>query len=261
MAKARPATWRNVIIFMVAVLAIGNLAGIFYHAVEGLGGLLFILSPALVALSLRAFGGDGWGDAGFAPALSKNGRLYLTALLIYPVFFAITLGLGVLFGGVQFPAGWFPTLVSMALVGAAPVLLFAFSEEVAWRGYLEPRLAALGVPDLKRHLIVAAIWGLWHTGYILSQPDYTTLPLPLFFVLFFTAMVPMSILFGYWRSRTGSFWPAFLAHGVANVLAWPLLSPKIATIELPLIFAARPDGVLMLVLLGLAAWLAFSKTR
>ena len=261
MAETRPATLRNIVIYIVAVLVIGNLAGIFYHAVDGLGGLVFILSPLLVAFGLRIFGGDGWGDVGFAPRIAKHPLLYLVALLIFPAFFALTLGIGVAIGSVHMQPGWPALLTNVALAGAVPVLVFAFSEEVAWRGYLEPRLSALGVPAPKRHLIVALVWGVWHTGYVLSQTDYTTLPLPLFFVLFFTAMVPMSFLFGIWRTRTGSFWPAFLAHGIANVLAWPLLSSEIVVIDTPLLFAARPDGLLMLGLLGLAAWVAYAKAR
>ncbi|GKY89052.1 CPBP family intramembrane glutamic endopeptidase [Sinisalibacter aestuarii] len=257
MAKTSPARWRNIVIFTLLVLGIGNIAGLNYFAVQGLGGLLFILSPLLVTLGMRLFAGDGWGDAGFRPGLRAHPGVYLTALLLFPVLFALGLGIGAALSVVQFQPGWGRALAMAVLTGAPVVLIYAFSEEFSWRGYLEPRLESLGLPALPRHLLVAVIWWAWHVGYVLSQPGYTTLPLPLFFLLFFVAMVAMALLYGVWRRRTGSFWPAVIAHGVANTLAWPLLTPGIVTIDNSLAFAARPEALVVLAGLCLAALVAW----
>lgn len=260
MADDRPANWRNIAIFTLLVLGAGNVAGLNYFALQGFGGLIFILSPLLVTLGLRFFGGDGWGDAGFRPGIGAHPMLYLSAFGIFPVLFAAALGFGALLGAVQFQPGWPMALVTAVLTGGPAVMVYAFSEEFTWRGYLEPRLERLGVPAFRRHLLVAVIWGAWHVGYVLSQPGYTKLPLPLFFALFFAAMVAMSFLFGLWRSRSGSFWPAVLAHGTANALAWPLLDPQVVVIANPLAFAARPDALVVLAGLWLAALWAWRRT-
>ena len=246
MADPRPARWRNIWIFAALVLGLGTLGGLNYFALDGLGGLLFILSPLLVTLAMRLFAGDGWGDVVWRPRLVRDARTYLAALVLFPTLFAVTLGLGVLFGAVAFQPGWPAALVAAILAGAPAILFFAFSEEFAWRGYLDPRLAALGLADLPRHALVAVIWGLWHVGYILTLPHYTPLPWAVFFPLFALAIFAMTVIYGAWRARTGTFWPAVLAHGVANTLAWPLLNPDIVSLTRPLLFSARPEALVVL---------------
>lgn len=258
--QTQKASWRNVVIFTVAVLIIGNIAGLNYYAIDGLGGLIFILSPLLVTLVLRLFAGDGWTDSGFRLGLIGNGRVYLLALLLFPLAFGVALGLGAVFGAAQFQSGWGGKLLVLALGGALPILIYAFSEEFAWRGYLEPKLAALGVVGIRRFVAVGIIWGLWHVGYVFAIPDYTALPMAAFVPLFLLATTVMAVIYGVWRELTGSFWPAFLAHGVANILAWPLLDETVVTVSNPMLFAARPEALVVLVVLTGVALFALRKS-
>lgn len=106
----------------------------------------------------------------------------------------------------------FGQLLSVLL---APILnaIFAFGEELGWRGYLLPRLLPLGQwPAL---ILSGAIWGLWHAPVILLGYNYPGHPvlgawmMVLFCVIF-------GILFGWTRLATGSIWPAVIAHGALN---------------------------------------------
>jgi membrane protease YdiL (CAAX protease family) len=254
MNKTHPARWRNIAIFTILVLGIGTFAGVSSQALDGLGGLLFILSPLLVTLGLRSFS-DGWSDVGLALKLRHNWPTIITALILFPLVFCVTLGTGHLIGAVHFQSGWGSTILTGVIMSAPAVIVFVFSEEFAWRGYLEPKLAALGVPGLKRHLIVAFVWGLWHIGYIFSQPEFSQIPIRVFLPLFLASMIPMAVIYGVWRSRSGSMWPAFVAHGCANMLIWPLRDPLLVNIDTPLWFEAGPAGLGVLGLLSVIAFL------
>jgi membrane protease YdiL (CAAX protease family) len=101
-------------------------------------------------------------------------------------------------------------------VGALINSLASVGEEVGWRGWLLPSLMPLGTwPAL---LLTGVIWGLWHSplillGYNFAQPS-------LFGVaLMTTGCVMLGILLGWLRLRSGSVWPAVVAHGAFNAAA------------------------------------------
>jgi membrane protease YdiL (CAAX protease family) len=93
-------------------------------------------------------------------------------------------------------------------------LIPALGEELGWRGWLLPKLMPLGT--LPALLISGVIWGLWHAPLILLGYNYPDAP----GWLGATAMVGMCILvgavFGWLRLRSGSVWPAALAHAAFN---------------------------------------------
>ncbi len=93
-----------------------------------------------------------------------------------------------------------------------PRMLFALAEEWGWRGYLEPRLTALHVPDVPRHLFVGVIWALWHFPLILST-DYTTMPYFIFLPLFVIGVVVAAIVYGQLRKKKWN-------HMDSGVNAW-----------------------------------------
>lgn len=104
-------------------------------------------------------------------------------------------------------------------VAALPVAAFvnlipALGEELGWRGWLLPRLMPLGT--LPALLVSGVIWGLWHAPLILLGYNYPDAP----GWLGLTAMVGMCVVvgavFGWLRLRSGSVWPAALAHAAFN---------------------------------------------
>lgn len=105
-------------------------------------------------------------------------------------------------------------------IGAVINSVFAFGEELGWRGWLLNVLRPLGTwPAL---LVSGAMWGLWHApvillGYNFGRPDLLGV------LLMVGGCVAWGVLFGWSRLRTGSVWPAVLGHGAINAAAGLLI--------------------------------------
>lgn len=260
----RPASRTRIGIYIGGVLALSTLGGLAAARADGKpeespGMLLFIVSPILVAAALRWFGGDGWGDAGLRLRLRGNGGWYALALGLFPALSAVAIGFGVLTGDVAFAEGAAERFAVLLLGALVVRTLFAAFEEFGWRGYLEPRLAALGVPAARRHLLVAAVWAVWHVPYILVADMMTTLPLAAYLPLFALAIVPMAFMYGVMRERTGSVWPAVIMHGVSNAVAFALLDATVVEDGAGWVASARPEGLVMLVALTAVAVIVWRR--
>ena len=113
------------------------------------------------------------------------------------------------------------TLVAVQLatipLGALINLLPALGEELGWRGWLLPRLLPLGtVPAL---LVSGVIWGLWHAPLILLGYNYPDAPGWLGLICMVVMCILVGAVFGWLRLRSGSVWPAALAHAAFNAAA------------------------------------------
>lgn len=134
--------------------------------------------------------------------------------------------------------------LAMIPVGGLFNSLFAFGEELGWRGWLLPALRPLGTwPAL---ILSGVIWGLWHSpiillGYNFGRTDITG-------VLFMVGgCVAWGILLGWLRLRSASVWPAVIAHGSLNAAAGMIL-----------IFAAAQPDLALAGPLGVAAWIVIA---
>lgn len=94
--------------------------------------------------------------------------------------------------------------------------LFAFGEEIGWRGWLLPVLLPLGTwPAL---LISGVIWGLWHSPLILLGYNFGFID-GRGVALMVGGCLAWGALLGWARLRSGSVWPAVVGHGALNAAA------------------------------------------
>jgi membrane protease YdiL (CAAX protease family) len=119
------------------------------------------------------------------------------------------------------------TLVYQGTVGLAAGLPFALGEELGWRGFLTPRLfriTSFERASLSSGLLVAIYHYpliLW-AGYNSGAPWWQNLGC-------FTGLVVSSAFVLTWlRMRSGSVWPAVLAHAAHNALVQDALDPLAA---------------------------------
>jgi membrane protease YdiL (CAAX protease family) len=260
---------RNLLI-VALFTAGGGWLGIWLNTVTGntqppmqsLGALVWLASPALAGILLRAFGGDGWQDAGFGLNLRAGGWVwYLVAILAYPLAALLAFGLAVASGAIGtsgFAAQGVGAYLSAAGVMAAGSLVKNIFEEFAWRGYLTPRLEAARVPALLNHVLVSVLWWSWHIPYYLYYLDKATLnsflntSLPVFLLLAIVSLVPTAVLFGELRLASKSIWPVFILHNVINGLSMPLVIHGFIQLNGPLGTLLTPtnEGILTSILLG-----------
>lgn len=272
--------FRNIII--VALFTVGGgWLGIWLNEVTGntlpplqsLGSLIWLASPALSGFVLRAWGGDGWKDAGFGLNLREGWKWYLAAILVYPLASLLTFGLGTLLGVVHadgFAARGFGAYLSVAGIMFAGSLMKNFFEEFAWRSYLTPRLEAAKIHPMLNHLIVSVLWMSWHLPYYYYYLDRATLEsaittnIPTFLALGYLVMFPTAILFGELRLVSKTTWAVFLLHNTINALSMPLLINGFIKVSGPLgfIFTPTNEGIITSVLFGVAGWLVYRhRTR
>lgn len=103
---------------------------------------------------------------------------------------------------------------------ASPFLNFVncFGEEWGWRGYLLPKLQKC-FPVVPALLINGLIWGLWHAPLTVIGHNYGTgywgYPVTGILAMCLFCVV-LGIIFSYVTIKTGSCFPAVLAHGTLN---------------------------------------------
>jgi membrane protease YdiL (CAAX protease family) len=268
-------TFRNILI--VALFALGggwlgiwlnNITGSTQPPMQSLGVLVWLTTPALAGIFLRAFGGDGWKDAGFGLNLASGWKWYLVGILVYPLAALMTFGVGALLGIVQpdgFASQGFGAYLGVAGTMFVGSLMKTIFEEFAWRGYLTPRLDVAKVHPILNHFIVSVIWMSWHLPYYYYYLDRATLnstlttSIPAFLLIGYLVMFPTAILFGELRLLSKSVWPVFILHNVINALSMPLLINGFIKVNGPLSFVFTPtnEGIIVSILFGVAGLMLY----
>ncbi|MFY7068250.1 CPBP family intramembrane glutamic endopeptidase [Nocardiopsis changdeensis] len=117
--------------------------------------------------------------------------------------------------GIPVPVGVLVAVQVAALPMAAFInLLPALGEELGWRGWLLPKLMPLGT--LPALLVSGVIWGVWHAPLVLLGYNYPDAPGWLAVVMMTGMCTVVGAVFGWLRLRSGSVWPAALAHAAFN---------------------------------------------
>jgi membrane protease YdiL (CAAX protease family) len=219
----------------------------------GPGFVLWGIAPALAAIILRLVTRD-WKDAGFRPNFKRSWRLWLLVILVVPGLMVLNTILGVFSGAASVRDYDLIKYLSMVLPGLGVFTVFAVFEETGWRGYLVPKLAALGLNDFISYLILGLVWFIWHLPFITdltwiyNPGDYT-----LFISLFFTNLIAYSVVYYEIRLASESVWPVVLLHALTNAIQHPMAEGFIK-VKPGMEFLAWFTGVfmtVMLILLGL----------
>ena len=165
---------------------------------------------------------------------------WLIGWLIVPVIIFVILGITLLMPGAnwntdsetmqtamsQMPAGlgvWGViaiTIVSGLFAGITVNALFAFGEEIAWRGYLIKLFQ--GKKFLTTALWIGIIWGLWHAPIILNGHNYPQHPVAGIFMMI-AVCLSMTPALMYFRMKSGSVIVAAIMHGTINATAGVIL--------------------------------------
>jgi len=174
----------------------------------------------------------------------KLNRWFLAAWLLPPVVALATLGVSLLFPGVQYSpemAGMFERfkdhltpeqlqqmesqaaaslvhpiwigLLQGLVAGITVNAVAGFGEELGWRGFLQKELGFLGF--WRSSALIGLIWGIWHAPLILQGHNYPQHPVAgVFMMTVFTLL--LAPIFSYVRLRAKSVIAAAIAHGTLN---------------------------------------------
>jgi membrane protease YdiL (CAAX protease family) len=113
------------------------------------------------------------------------------------------------------PASPVDTVLNFVVNTIVTILVAAVPEELAWRGYLLPRLLQLG--RNRALAITGLVHAAWHLPLILLTSLYhSDGNLLIILPLFVATIVAAGFVYGDLRIATGSIWPASMAHGVHN---------------------------------------------
>jgi membrane protease YdiL (CAAX protease family) len=226
-------TKRNLIIFIALVLGLAAIAGVVERltvptdadlGTAGLGQPLWILSPFVVMLLLRIFGGDGWKDFGLRLNIKGKGFWWLISILVFPFVIAISIIVGIFFGGLKVDMSMASVFVAMLVPGFITALIKNVFEEFSWRGYLAPKLYSQKMNIWLSHSIIGLVWGAWHLPFIFVFWPYLTVNMLWYFIpLLLVGTISQSIVYGEIRLATDSVLPAWIMHTIGNTLGNTLL--------------------------------------
>jgi hypothetical protein len=111
----------------------------------------------------------------------------------------------------RWPVVLLPVFGALQLLGAGPI-----GEEIAWRGYLQPRLIDRWSPALSS-VVLGLIWSFWHLPAFFIPDWRHGLELPLFVVLHPLSTIVISYgMYYLWKNTGGSLLVAVLFHGCLN---------------------------------------------
>lgn len=106
-------------------------------------------------------------------------------------------------------------MISGLFAGLTLNALFAFGEEIAWRGYLIKLFK--GKKFMTMALWSGVIWGLWHAPLVLNGHNYPQHPVAGVFmmIIFCLLLTPMLL---YFRKKGGSVILPAIMHGTFNAV-------------------------------------------
>jgi membrane protease YdiL (CAAX protease family) len=254
------------VIFYAIALGLAVVVSLFAGSLGEFSAMLTMLTPAAAVVVMLLLTREGFGRAARGSlGLSRAGLgiwwfAILGPVVILVASYAILVAAGLATFAVP-EAG--RSIVQIAVnisLGLAIGLVLAFGEEIGWRGYMLPKLAAIGtVPAM---LVVGFLHGAWHLPIMLMTPYYHAGGDPMIVVpLFLVTLTLAGIFFGFLRVWTGSVWPVAIAHAVYNFV-WGVGS-EFVTADRPetMEYIGGESGILVIAGLIVFAFILVPRTR
>jgi uncharacterized protein len=211
---------REIIVFLALTVILSSLAyipiiraGSINGGQSRLSGLL-MLAPGLAAIITYLVFERSLRPIGWHPGKVQ----YLILGLVIPVIYCLVeYGLVWLTGrgkyNGQFPPDFLIFLLTMLFNGTLSALL----EEIAWRGFLVPKMIKL-TSFTKTAIITGLVWAIWHYPLIIfTNVRLGNTPLLYSLVCFTIFAIGVSFSTAWLRLKSGSIWTAALLHGSHNV--------------------------------------------
>jgi membrane protease YdiL (CAAX protease family) len=196
--------------------------------------------PALAALLACHLGGTPLAALGWRwPGARIQWAAYLLplgySLLVYGV--AWSSGLGA-FSSADYAAyamkslglpawpAWAHVALMVALQASAGFAIScasALGEEIGWRGLLAPALCAR-FGFTRGSVATGLLWALWHVPVLFWMNFDGATPRAYAITCFTLSLVGMSVVYSWFRLRTGSLWPAVFLHASHNAFLTTVFS-------------------------------------
>ena len=143
------------------------------------------------------------------------------------------------------------SLLSGLFAGITINAVFAFGEEIAWRGFLVKEFK--GKKFLSAALWIGVIWGFWHAPLILNGHNYPQHPVAGVFMMVLVCVL-LTLMLLYFRKKSGSVIVAAIMHGTINAVAG--VSAIVITPDNDLLYgAAGLAGMLVLLVVDACLYL------
>ena len=244
---------KSLIIFAIFVIIFLGIFSILYYLYKNNIFLtILMLTPALSVVFTKIICKEDFKDLYLKPNFKKNKKWYFSAYILTPViayigaliYFMIFRSDFDLFGssyamdiGVTSQNEYISNLLVMILLAILvnPIMgiVQCFGEELAWRGYLLPRLNKR-FSIRKAVIIDGVIWGLWYSPIIVMGYNYET-ENPILGVI---SMIIFCIVIGTISSflfyKTKSIWCPVIFHATLNGI--DLYKPS-------MLFMSKPSNV------------------
>ncbi len=213
-------TLREIIVFLALTVIFSALAyipilraGTINGGQSKSAGLL-MLAPGLAAVITYLVFEHSLRPVGWQP-----GKItYLVLGLVMPLIYCLLeYGLVWLTGRGKYNGQFSPNFPVYLLTMLFNGTLSAVLEEVAWRGFLVPKMIKL-TSFSKTAIITGLIWAVWHYPLIIySNVRLVNTSLPYSLVCFTVFAIGLSFAAAWLRLKSGSMWTVALLHGSHNV--------------------------------------------
>lgn len=116
-------------------------------------------------------------------------------------------------------------LLLQGTIGFLPGLATALGEEIGWRGFLLPELAADTKSFTKTSLIGGLIWAVWHYPLLLFGNYHGDGPALLSLINFTVGVVAANFIWTWFCLKSNSLWTGVMLHASHNLFIQVVFDP------------------------------------